>query len=100
MFWGASMPFLAKIFGILLALIINFLIGFLFAKLSKKSLPKAPKWIFIFPVLCFIPVVSGIIAAYFGLLRENFIKFLGVAFFSSTAYYALAIYFPFLNISF
>ena len=99
MFFGPYMPFLAKVLGIFFALIINYLIGLLFIIALNKKIQKPKNIVYLFPILCFIPVLSGLVSFYFGANKLNFYKFLFIGFFSSVLYYLLAIVYPALNIS-
>ena len=105
-FFGPFMPFLAKIFGIWLAILVNYLAGFFFAKIFKISIKFKPgKMLKIaLPLLCAFPFVSGLISFYFGalgfglykedILKKNFPQFAFLAFFASFAFYAALLFFP------
>jgi membrane protein YqaA with SNARE-associated domain len=103
-FFGNSMPYFAKICGIMLAMLANFLIGFIIRKITLKFIPKAKqeisKYAFLFTLFLFIPVISGVISLYFGLLKVNLFKFFIIALVVNCLYYGLAIIFPVLNLSF
>ena len=101
------MPFIAKLLGISLALILNFLVGFIFGTVfqdKKRSYIQNKRYILC--IFCFIPIVSGSIAFYFGFIRAKFIKFFFVSCFSILVYSLIVIYYPiipdisFLSLSF
>lgn len=100
-FFGFLMPYIAKIIGISLAIVMNFFVGFLFRKvLRNKRFPDSSPAILYLSLLTFIPVISAIVAFYCGVLKVNFIKFFLLSLIINVFYYGVAIYFPELNISF
>ena len=101
MFFGNLIPFVAKISAITLALSLNFILGFLTRKaLKNKQIAEASNKAFLLLLFSFIPVISGIIAFYFGMLKVKFLKFIPIIFFVNVIYYGIALSFPFLNIYF
>lgn len=100
MFFGAYMPYMAKVLAILCTLIVNYLIGLIFITAIGKAPPKPKFVVFCFPIFCFVPLLSGIISFYFGANKLSIYKFLFIGFTSSALYYALAIRYPILHLSF
>jgi membrane protein YqaA with SNARE-associated domain len=100
-FFGNTMPFVAKILAITLALIINYFLGRLLRMIvHKKQFAPVPKKAIFFLLISFIPVISGFISFYCGLGKVDIKKFISIIFFVNTVYYAIALYFPILNIYF
>jgi membrane protein YqaA with SNARE-associated domain len=100
LFFGVKLAFIAKFLGIVLALSFNFALGRMLRRFIKKDLEQMPKWGFLMLLLSFIPVISGFISFYFGLLKVNFAKFLIYISIVNFAYYLIAIYLPYLQIYF
>ncbi len=99
-FLGSFPALTAKLSGIMLALSFNYIFGRFLRKISKKELPKLPKFGFLLLLSSFVPVISGIVSFYFGILKYDFKKFFAISLSVNFLYYFIAIYFPFLNIYF
>ena len=97
---GIKIAFIAKFLGIILALSFNFALGRMLRSLVKKDLEAMPKWWFLILILSFIPVISGFISFYFGILKVSFLKFLAFVSIVNFIYYLIATQFPSMQIYF
>lgn len=86
----------AKILAIFTAVFVNYFIGRVIRKFLPSSLIKKienKKLQSYFAIFTFIPVISGIIAFYSGLLKTNFLYFFTISFIFITIYSLLTVYY-------
>lgn len=101
LFLGNITPFIIKVFAITLALTLNYLIGRILRHIArKKQFAETSDKVLFSLILSFIPVISGFLTFYCGLAKIKLGKVLPIIFFVNSIYYAVAIYWPFLNIYF
>jgi hypothetical protein len=94
-FMGGVIPLAANVSAITLALLVNFALGRSVRWLFKnKPFKEYSNKILLLLLFTFLPVISGIIAFYFGLLRVKLFKFLPIIFLVNAIYYGASLSFP------